>query len=167
MFGERRKQLLRYLLRNKSGASVDELAQSARSEARRRTAASGVADARSGSSPPARRALHGGRPQQLFVLTRGGQRGVPASLLLVRAPAGRGNQRTSMARRGCARGSGASQRRSSRQLQQRASGRPGRGRREKVEQLSAVMGVSSATTRAPGKVSGRRAHHRGGQLHLP
>jgi Predicted transcriptional regulator len=76
MFGERRKQLLRYLLRNKAGASVDELAEAVgvtrtavrqhlASLMRDRLVAAGAARA------------SGGRPQQLFVLTEEGKEAFP------------------------------------------------------------------------------------------
>lgn len=76
MFGERRKQVLRYLLRNKAGASVDELAQAVgvtrtavrqhlASLMRDRLVATGAVRA------------SGGRPQQLFVLTEEGKEAFP------------------------------------------------------------------------------------------
>lgn len=76
MFGERRKQLLRYLLRNKAGASVDELAEAVgvtrtavrqhlASLMRDRLVATGAVRA------------SGGRPQQLFVLTEEGKEAFP------------------------------------------------------------------------------------------
>jgi len=76
MFGQRRKQLLRYLLRNKAGASVDELAEAVgvtrtavrqhlASLMRDRLVAAGAVRA------------SGGRPQQLFVLTEEGKEAFP------------------------------------------------------------------------------------------
>ncbi|HEX2492144.1 MAG TPA: HTH domain-containing protein, partial [Steroidobacter sp.] len=76
IFGERRKQLLRYLLRNKSGASVDELAQAlgVTRTAVRQHLASLMRDRL--VVPGAARAS-GGRPQQLFVLTEEGKEAFP------------------------------------------------------------------------------------------
>ncbi|HWK75614.1 MAG TPA: HTH domain-containing protein [Povalibacter sp.] len=76
MFGERRKQLLRYLLRNKSGASVDELAQAlgvTRTAVRQHLAAL----MRDGLVATGATRASGGRPQQLFVLTDGGKEAFP------------------------------------------------------------------------------------------
>jgi predicted ArsR family transcriptional regulator len=76
VFGERRKQLLRHLLRNKAGASIDELAgalgitrtavrQHLASLMRDRLVATGASRA------------SGGRPRQLFVLTDVGKEVFP------------------------------------------------------------------------------------------
>jgi predicted ArsR family transcriptional regulator len=76
MFGERRKQLLRHLLRNKSGASVDELAQAVgvTRTAVRQHLASLMRDRL--VAPGAARAS-GGRPQRLYVLTDEGKEAFP------------------------------------------------------------------------------------------
>jgi len=76
MFGERRKQLMRYLLRNKSGASIDELAQAigVTRTAVRQHLASLIRD-RLVASGAAR--ASGGRPQQLFLLTDAGKEAFP------------------------------------------------------------------------------------------
>lgn len=76
MFGERRKQLLRYLLRNKSGASVDELAQAlgvTRTAVRQHLAAL----MRDGLVASGATRASGGRPQRLFVLTDDGKEAFP------------------------------------------------------------------------------------------
>ena len=76
MFGERRKQLLRHLLRNKSGASVDELAQAlgvTRTAVRQHLAAL----MRDGLVAPGTTRASGGRPQRLFVLTDEGKEAFP------------------------------------------------------------------------------------------
>ena len=88
MFGQRRKQLLRYLLRNKAGASVDELAEAVgvtrtavrqhlASLMRDRLVAAGAVRA------------SGGRPQQLFVLTEEGKEAFPRHYSCARTHAGR------------------------------------------------------------------------------
>jgi predicted ArsR family transcriptional regulator len=76
VFGERRKQLLRYLLRNKGGASIDELAEAlgVTRTAVRQHLASLMRDRL--VAPGASRAS-GGRPQQLFVLTDAGKEAFP------------------------------------------------------------------------------------------
>jgi predicted ArsR family transcriptional regulator len=76
MFGERRKQLLRYLLRNKSGASVDELAQAVgvtRTAVRQHLASL----MRDGLIAPGTERASGGRPQRLFILTEEGKEAFP------------------------------------------------------------------------------------------
>ena len=76
MFGERRKQLLRQLLRNKSGATVDELRRTlgvTRTAVRQQLAAL-MRDAL--VAPGATRPT-GGRPEQLFVLTDEGKEAFP------------------------------------------------------------------------------------------
>lgn len=76
VFGERRKQLLRHLLRNKSGATVDELSRAlgvTRTAVRQHLAAL-MRDAL--VAPGAARPT-GGRPEQLFVLTDMGKEAFP------------------------------------------------------------------------------------------
>lgn len=76
LFGERRKHLLRYLLRNKSGASIDELAAAigvTRTAVRQHLAAL----MRDGLVEPGASRASGGRPQQLFVLTDHGKEAFP------------------------------------------------------------------------------------------
>lgn len=76
MFGERRKQLLRYLLRNKSGAAVDELAQAlgvTRTAVRQHLAAL----MRDRLVAPGAARASGGRPQRLYVLTDEGKEAFP------------------------------------------------------------------------------------------
>ena len=71
VFGERRKRLLRHLLRNKAGASIDELAQAievTRTAVRQHLAAL----AREGLVAPGEERATGGRPQRLYVLTENG-----------------------------------------------------------------------------------------------
>jgi predicted ArsR family transcriptional regulator len=134
-FGERRKQLLRYLLRNKSGASVDELAQAVgvTRTAVRQHLASLMRD-RLVARGAARSS--GGRPQQLFVLTDEGKEAFPrryswfAQLLVKEMTKEHGapGLRTRLGR--ISAGVVA-------ELEQRAPA--GASRREKVERLSAVM----------------------------
>ncbi|MEX2150870.1 MAG: HTH domain-containing protein [Steroidobacteraceae bacterium] len=76
VFGERRKQLMRHLLRHKTGASVDELALAigvTRTAVRQHLAA---LSQESLVAPGGQRAT-GGRPQQLFVLTPQGREAFP------------------------------------------------------------------------------------------
>ena len=76
MFGERRKQLLRHLLRNKSGAPVDELTRAlgvTRTAVRQHLASL----MRDGLVAPAETRPTGGRPEQLFVLTDEGKEAFP------------------------------------------------------------------------------------------
>jgi predicted ArsR family transcriptional regulator len=76
VFGARRKQLLRYLLRNKSGASVDELAQAigvTRTAVRQHLASL----MRQGLVAPGSARPSGGRPQRLFALTEAGKEAFP------------------------------------------------------------------------------------------
>ncbi|MGH8286036.1 MAG: helix-turn-helix transcriptional regulator [Steroidobacteraceae bacterium] len=76
VFGERRKQLLRHLLRNKSGASVDELSAAlgvTRTAVRQHLAAL----MRDALVTPGAARPSGGRPQQLFVLTDAGKEAFP------------------------------------------------------------------------------------------
>jgi len=76
VFGKSRKLLLRYLLRNKSGAAVDELAAAidVTRTAVRQHLASLMSDGlvSTGAMRPS-----GGRPQQLFVLTDAGREAFP------------------------------------------------------------------------------------------
>jgi len=76
LFGERRKELLRYLLRNKSGAAIDELAAAlgvTRTAVRQHLASL----MRDGLVAPAGSRASGGRPQRLFVLTEHGKEAFP------------------------------------------------------------------------------------------
>lgn len=76
MFGERRKQLMRHLLRNKSGAAIDELAEAlgvTRTAIRQHLAAL----MRDRLVAPGAVRPSGGRPQQLFVLTEEGKEAFP------------------------------------------------------------------------------------------
>jgi predicted ArsR family transcriptional regulator len=76
MFGERRKRLLRHLLRNRAGASVKELMQVlgvTRTAVRQHLAAL----ARDGWVAPGAALPSGGRPKQLVVLTAAGREAVP------------------------------------------------------------------------------------------
>lgn len=76
LLGDRRRQLLRHLLRHKSGASIDELALTigvTRTAVRQHLASlmrDGLVTA--GGTRPS-----GGRPQRLFVLTAGGRESFP------------------------------------------------------------------------------------------
>lgn len=76
IFGERRKLLLRHLLRNKAGASVDELAQAigvTRTAVRQHLASL----MRDGLVAPGESRASGGRPQRLFALTDTGKEVFP------------------------------------------------------------------------------------------
>lgn len=76
LFGERRKQLLRYLLRNKAGATIDELAAAigvTRTAVRQHLAAA----IRDGLVAPGDTRPSRGRPNQLFVLTDAGKEVFP------------------------------------------------------------------------------------------
>lgn len=76
VYGQRRKQLMRYLLRNKSGASVDELAAAigvTRTAVRQHLAALSS----EGLIAPGGERATGGRPQRLFVLTEEGREEFP------------------------------------------------------------------------------------------
>ena len=76
VFGERRKQLMRHLLRHKTGASIDELALAigvTRTAVRQHLAAL----SQEGLVVPAGHRATGGRPQQLFVLTPQGREAFP------------------------------------------------------------------------------------------
>src|SRR5690606_15340292 len=131
----RRKQLLRHLLRNKSGATIDELALVlgvTRTAVRQHLAAL-MRDALVASGELR---ASGGRPKQLFVLTEAGKEAFPRhyswfALLLVEAMAkehGTAGLRTRLGRIASA---------VVEQLRQRM---PSAGtRREKVEQLAGLM----------------------------
>ncbi len=134
-FGERRKQLLRHLLRHKSGASIDELAIATRvtRTAIRQHLASLMRDglvAAGGARPS------GGRPQGLFVLTAEGKESFPRryswfAQLLIEAIArehGAAGLRLRLARLASAVVA---------QLRQRSPGLA--SRKQKVEKLSEVM----------------------------
>lgn len=76
VFGERRKKLMRHLLRHKSGASIDELARAigvTRTAVRQHLAAL----SREGFVSPGAERASGGRPQRLYVLTQGGREAFP------------------------------------------------------------------------------------------
>jgi predicted ArsR family transcriptional regulator len=76
LFGDRRKALMRHLLRNKSGASVDELAQAigvTRTAVRQHLSSL----MRDGLATPGAARASGGRPQRLFVLTSAGKEAFP------------------------------------------------------------------------------------------
>ena len=76
IFGDRRKQLMRHLLRHKTGASIDELAMAigvTRTAVRQHLAAL----SQEGLVTPAGERATGGRPQRLFVLTREGREAFP------------------------------------------------------------------------------------------
>lgn len=76
VFGERRKQLLRHLLRNKSGATVDDLSRAlgvTRTAVRQHLAAL----MRDTLVAPGAARPTGGRPEQLFVLTDVGKEAFP------------------------------------------------------------------------------------------
>lgn len=76
VFGERRKRLMRHLLRNKSGASIDELAQAievTRTAVRQHLSALTL----EGLVAPGEERASGGRPQRLYVLTEAGREAFP------------------------------------------------------------------------------------------
>lgn len=76
VYGERRKQLMRHLLRNKAGASIEELAQVlgvSRTAVRQHL---GALCRDAVVAPGAERAT-GGRPERLFVLTPAGKEAFP------------------------------------------------------------------------------------------
>ena len=76
VFGERRKQLMRHLLRHKTGASIDELAMAigvTRTAVRQHLAAL----SQEGLVAPAGHRATGGRPQRLFILTPQGREAFP------------------------------------------------------------------------------------------
>lgn len=76
IFGERRKQLMRHLLRNKGGASIDELARAlgvTRTAVRQHLAAL----SHEGLVTRGAERATGGRPERLFVLTQNGREAFP------------------------------------------------------------------------------------------
>lgn len=76
VFGERRKRLMRHLLRNKSGASIDELARTidvTRTAVRQHLSAL----SREGLIAIGAERATGGRPQRLYVLTQAGREAFP------------------------------------------------------------------------------------------
>jgi predicted ArsR family transcriptional regulator len=76
VFGERRKQLMRHLLRHKTGCSIDEIALAigvTRTAVRQHLAAL----SQEGLVAPGGQRATGGRPQQLFVLTPQGREAFP------------------------------------------------------------------------------------------
>lgn len=76
VYGERRKQLMRHLLRNKAGASIEELAQVlgvTRTAVRQHL----VALCRDSLVAPGAERATGGRPERLFVLTPAGKEAFP------------------------------------------------------------------------------------------
>ena len=105
VFGDRRKQLMRHLLRHKTGASIDELAMAigvTRTAVRQHLAAL----SQEGLVAPAGQRATGGRPQRLFVLTQEGREAFPRryswfAQLLIEAMAkehGAGGLRTRLGR---------------------------------------------------------------------
>jgi predicted ArsR family transcriptional regulator len=149
MFGERRKQLLRHLLRNKSGATIDELSHAlgvTRTAVRQHLAAL----TRDALVVPGAARPTGGRPEQLFVLTDAGKEAFPRhyswfAQLLIEAMTqehGAAGVRTRLGRIAAAVVA---------QLRQRMPEM--QGRRRKVEQLSALMdelGYDARTTKDVG-----------------
>lgn len=76
VYGARRKQLMRHLLRNKSGASTDELARAfgvTRTAVRQHL----IALSRDALIAPGSERATGGRPERLFVLTKEGREVFP------------------------------------------------------------------------------------------
>jgi predicted ArsR family transcriptional regulator len=149
MFGESRKKLLRHLLRNKAGATIDELSRAlgvTRTATRQHLAAL-MRDAL--VVPGAARAT-GGRPERLFMLTEAGKEAFPrhyswfAQLLMeaMTKEHGRAGVRTRLGRIAAA------------VVAQLRQDMPGVGsRRQKVEQLSALMdelGYDAQTTKDVG-----------------
>ena len=151
VFGERRKQLLRHLLRNGAGATIHELSRSigvTRTAVRQHLAAL----MREGLVAPGAARPTGGRPEQLFVLTEAGKEAFPRhyswfAQLLIEAMAkehGLTGLRTRLGRIASAVVA---------QLRQRLPGMA--SRRQKVEQLSALMdelGYDARTTKDVGGV---------------
>lgn len=151
MFGERRKQLLRHLLRNKSGATVDELRRAVgvtRTAVRQQLASL----MRAALVAPGATRPTGGRPEQLFVLTDEGKEAFPRhyswfAQLLIEAMTkehGATGLRVRLGRIASAVVA---------QLRPRASGAG--SRRQKVEELSTLMdelGYDARTTKDVGGV---------------
>ena len=76
IYGERRKQLIQHLLRNKAGASIEELARAlgvTRTAVRQHLASLG----RDGLVARGAERATGGRPERLFVLTKEGREAFP------------------------------------------------------------------------------------------
>jgi predicted ArsR family transcriptional regulator len=149
LFGESRKQVLRHLLRNKSGATVDELARAVgvTRTAVRQHLSSLMRDelVAPGDARPS-----GGRPKRLFVLTDGGKEAFPRhyswfAQLLVEAITkehGASGLRTRLGRIAAAVVT---------QLRQRAPASA--SRRERIEQLATVMdelGYDARAIQSPG-----------------
>ena len=135
MYRERRRLLLRHLLRNKTGATVDELAQAlgvTRTAVRQHLSAS----MRDGLVARGKDRASGGRPNQLYVLTDAGKEEFPRhyawfAQLLVEAISdehGVAGLRTRLGRIAASVVA---------QLRHRA--REGRTRRDRVKQLSSLM----------------------------
>lgn len=135
VYGERRKLLMRHLLRHKSGASIDELAAAigvTRTAVRQHLAAL----ARDALVVPGAERPTGGRPQRLFVLTQEGREVFPRhyswfAQLLIEAMAkehGAGGLRIRLGRIASAVVS---------QMRERAPAKE--RRRKKVEKVSALM----------------------------
>jgi predicted ArsR family transcriptional regulator len=150
LFGERRRQVLRHLLRHKAGASIDELAQATgvtRTAVRQHLASlmkDGLVIA-AGARPS------GGRPQQLFVLTPMGKESFPrryswfAQLLIeaIGQEHGAAGLRLRLARLASTVVA---------QLRQRTPAL--RGRRQKIERLSEVMDELGYDARTGRSVAG-------------
>lgn len=135
IFGETRRQLLRHLLRHKSGASIDELAAAVgitRTAVRQHLAAM----MRDGLVAPGMQRATGGRPQRLFVLTKEGSEAFPRhyswfAQLLIEAMAeehGSGGLRIRLGRIAAAV-----------VAPMRKQWAPGESRRRKIEKASVLM----------------------------
>lgn len=150
IFGERRKQLLRHLLRNKSGATVDELSHVlgvTRTAVRQHLA--GLM--RNSLVSPGEARPSGGRPKQLFVLTEAGKEAFPRhyswfAQLLVEAMAKEHGTTGLRARLGRLASAVVEQ------LRQRSPG--GESRRQKVEQVAALMDELGYDARAAKDLGG-------------
>lgn len=150
VFGERRKQLLRHLLRNKAGATIDELSRSigvTRTAVRQHLAAL----MRDALVAPGAARPSGGRPEQLFVLTESGKEAFPRhyswfAQLLIEAIAkehGVAGLRTRLGRVAAAV-----------VAQLRARVPDTGGRRQKVQQLSLLMDELGYDARSSEDVGG-------------
>lgn len=135
VYGERRKQLMRHLLRHKSGASIDELALSigvTRTAVRQHLAAL----SRDALVAPGAERASGGRPQRLYVLTKAGREAFPRhyswfAQLLIEAMTKEHGATGLRVRLG---------RIASAVVAQMRQGAPGKeSRRQKVEKVSALM----------------------------